>query len=57
MKLDKTDVAILKALQKDSNRTVKSLAEDLKRSTTPVFERIKKLEREGYIKGLSLIHI
>lgn len=37
MKLDKTDVAILKALQKDSNRTVKSLAEDLKRSTTPVF--------------------
>ena len=53
MKLDKTDVAILKALQKDSNRTVKSLAEDLKRSTTPVFERIKKLEREGYIKGYS----
>lgn len=53
MKLDITDVAILKALQKDSNRTVKSLAEDLKRSTTPVFERIKKLEREGYIKGYS----
>ena len=45
MKLDTTDVAILKALQKDSNRTVKSLAEDLKRSTTPVFERIKKLCR------------
>jgi len=53
MKLDSTDIAILKALQKDSNRTVKSLAEDLKRSTTPVFERIKKLEREGYIKGYS----
>ena len=29
MKLDSTDIAILKALQKDSNRTVKSLAEDL----------------------------
>lgn len=53
MKLDTTDIAILKALQKDSNRTVKSLAEDLERSTTPVFERIKKLEREGYIKGYS----
>ena len=51
MKIDTKDVAILKALQKDSNRTVKSLAEDLKRSTTPVFERIKKLEREGYIHG------
>lgn len=53
MKLDATDIAILKALQKDSNRTVKSLAKDLDRSTTPVFERIKKLEREGYIKGYS----
>ena len=53
MKLDATDIAILKALQKDSNRTVKSIAKDLDRSTTPVFERIKKLEREGYIKGYS----
>ncbi|MGK0386471.1 MAG: DNA-binding Lrp family transcriptional regulator [Patiriisocius sp.] len=53
MRLDLTNIAILKVLQKDSNRTIKSLAEDLKRSTTPVFERIKKLEREGYIKGYS----
>jgi DNA-binding Lrp family transcriptional regulator len=41
MKLDQTDIAILKALQKDSNRTVKSLAEDLKRSTTPIFCSVK----------------
>ena len=53
MKLDTTDIALLKALQKDSNRTVKSLASELDRSTTPVFERIKKLEREGYIQGYS----
>lgn len=53
MKLDITDIALLKALQKDSNRTIKSLAKELDRSTTPVFERIKKLEREGYIKGYS----
>jgi DNA-binding Lrp family transcriptional regulator len=53
MKLDATDIAILKALQKDSNRTVKSLANELERSTTPVFQRIKKLEREGYIEGYS----
>ncbi|MFT7071160.1 Lrp/AsnC family transcriptional regulator [Patiriisocius sp. Uisw_017] len=53
MKLDATDIALLKALQKDSNRTIKSLADELNRSTTPVFERIKKLEREGYIEGYS----
>jgi len=53
MKLDTTDIEILRALQKDSNRTIKSLAEKLNLSTTPIFERIKKLEREGYINGYS----
>lgn len=53
MKLDATDIALMRALQKDSNRTIKSLADELNRSTTPVFERIKKLEREGYIEGYS----
>lgn len=49
MKLDKTDIKILELLQENSNRTTKSLAEALNLSTTPVFERIKKLEKEGYI--------
>lgn len=49
MKLDHIDLKILKLLQANSNRTTKSLAEELKMSTTPVFERIKKLEKEGYI--------
>jgi len=53
VKLDKTDIRILKALQENSNRTVKSLAEELNLSTTPIFERIKKLEREAYIEGYS----
>lgn len=53
MKLDATDIEILRLLQQNSNRTVKGLAETLNRSTTPVFERIKKLEREGYIDGYS----
>jgi len=48
--LDKIDIAILKMLQKDSNRTTKSIAAQLDMSTSPVFERIKKLEKEGYIK-------
>ena len=49
MKLDATDHKILKLLQEDSNRTVKSISESLGLSTTPVFERIKKLEKENYI--------
>jgi DNA-binding Lrp family transcriptional regulator len=48
--LDKIDIEILKMLQKDSNRTTKSIAAKLDMSTSPVFERIKKLEKEGYIK-------
>ncbi|WP_111685342.1 Lrp/AsnC family transcriptional regulator [Winogradskyella tangerina] len=48
--LDKIDTQILGILQKDSNRTTKSIAEELGMTTSPVFERIKKLEREGFIK-------
>ncbi len=48
--LDKIDIQILKMLQKDSNRTTKSIAAQLDMSTSPIFERIKKLEKEGYIK-------
>jgi len=48
--LDKIDIRILEILQKDSNRTTKSIAEELGMTTSPVFERIKKLEKEGFIK-------
>lgn len=48
--LDKIDIQIMKMLQKDSNRTTKSIAAQLDMSTSPIFERIKKLEKEGYIK-------
>jgi DNA-binding Lrp family transcriptional regulator len=53
MRLDSTDLQLLKLLQKDSNQTVKNLAAQLGKTTTPVFERIKKLEKEGYIDGYS----
>ena len=45
MILDHIDLKILKLLQENSNRTTKSLAAELNLSTTPVFERIKKLEK------------
>ena len=48
--LDKIDTKILSLLQKNSNRTTKSIAEELGMTTTPVFERIKKLEKHDYIK-------
>lgn len=48
--LDKIDTKILAILQKNSNRTTKSIAEELGLTTSPIFERIKKLEKEGYIK-------
>jgi DNA-binding Lrp family transcriptional regulator len=48
--LDKIDTQILAILQKDSNRTTKSIAKELGMTTSPIIERIKKLEKEGYIK-------
>jgi len=48
--LDKIDTQILAILQKNSNRTTKSIAKELGMTTSPIFERIKKLEKEGFIK-------
>ncbi|MCB0609008.1 MAG: Lrp/AsnC family transcriptional regulator [Lewinella sp.] len=48
--LDDTDKAILRLLQEDAKYTNKEIASRLNLSTTPVFERIKRLEREGVIR-------
>ena len=49
-RLDATDVAILRHLQQDARLTTKELAAKVHLSTTPVYERVKRMEREGYIK-------
>lgn len=49
-KLDKTDLDILRVLQDNARLTVKELAARVHLSTTPVFERMKRLESNGYIK-------
>ncbi|GAA0893253.1 Lrp/AsnC family transcriptional regulator [Fulvivirga kasyanovii] len=49
IKLDETDIKILEILQKEGRITTKALADRLKLSTTPVYERIKRLEREKII--------
>lgn len=47
--LDRTDLLILDALQHNARMTNKELAAQVHLSPTPVFERWKRLEREGYI--------
>ena len=48
--LDDTDRKILRILQRNSDLTVKELAAKLHLSTSPTFERQKRLERDGYIE-------
>lgn len=49
-KLDKVDLQILRALQENARLTTKELAAKVCLSSTPVFERLKRLETNGYIK-------
>lgn len=44
------DLKILDMLQEDSGKTAKEMAAELSLTTTPVYERIKKLEKAGFIK-------
>jgi Lrp/AsnC family leucine-responsive transcriptional regulator len=48
--LDSTDIDILRCLQQNARLTTKELAARVHLSTTPVFERLKRLERNGFIK-------
>jgi|TARA_R100000479_G_scaffold33554_3_gene13935 Lrp/AsnC family leucine-responsive transcriptional regulator len=56
MILDTIDKALLQLLQEDAKQTNKQLSLQLNLSVTAVYERIKKLEREGIItKYVSLL--
>ena len=48
--IDNTDIKILRLLQENSNITTKELAQQVNLSPTPVFERVKQLEKKGFIK-------
>lgn len=54
LKLDQTDIKLLDLLKKDSKTTIKKLAAELNLSTTPIFERIKKLEKQGVIENYTV---
>ncbi len=49
MVLDNVDLQILRALQENARLTTKELAAKVNLSTTPVFERLKRLEKSGFI--------
>lgn len=48
--LDETDIQLLKLLGENSEVTTKELAVQVNLSPTPVFERVKRLKTNGYIK-------
>jgi DNA-binding Lrp family transcriptional regulator len=48
--MDATDIKILDYLQSDATLTAKELASKLSLSPTPVYDRIRKLEKKGIIK-------
>ena len=48
--LDQTDLKLLELLQQNGKLTTKEVANKVNLSPTPVYERIRRLEREGIIK-------
>ncbi|MFV8342359.1 Lrp/AsnC family transcriptional regulator [Flavobacterium sp. XS2P39] len=50
MILDETDKKILRLLQEDAHLTLKDIANQINLSLTPVHDRVKRLEKEGFIE-------
>jgi DNA-binding Lrp family transcriptional regulator len=55
MELDETDVKILRALMSDARLSSRQIAKQCEISIGTALSRIKKLEKEGFIKGYSAI--
>lgn len=53
--LDEKDMGILKLLQVDAKMTIRNIASQLNLTTTPVYERIRKMEQAGVIKQYAAI--
>jgi len=50
MVIDKIDRSLLNLLQNNTKLNTKELAQKVGLSVTPTYERIKRLEKQGYIK-------
>ncbi len=55
MKLQAIDRKILRELQADGRMTYSRLSERVGLTTTPCIERVRRLEREGYIRGYTAV--
>ena len=53
--VDKTDLEILKLLQQNARITIKEISEKVHLSTTPVHERIRRMEANGVIRQYATI--
>jgi Lrp/AsnC family leucine-responsive transcriptional regulator len=51
--LDRTDRRLLALLQGDGRLSIAELARRVHLSATPCLERVRRLERDGYIRGYS----
>ncbi|WP_431121410.1 Lrp/AsnC family transcriptional regulator [Flagellimonas flava] len=51
MELDEIDKKLVQLLQEDSKKTTKQYADSLNLSKTAVYERIRRLERQGVVTG------
>lgn len=55
MRLDRTDVALIEALQEDGRRTVKELAALVSLSTSATHERLRRLLTNGVLTGVHAV--
>ena len=53
--LDKTDLSILKLLQQNARITIREISDQVHLSTTPVHERIRRMEERGVIRQYATI--
>src|SRR5687767_7535322 len=53
--LDDDDLRILQLLQHDARLTNKEIADKIGKSVSPVFERIKRMREEGFIKQFAAV--
>lgn len=49
--LDETDIKILRLVQDNARLTTKEISQSIHLSITPTYERQRRLERMGFIKG------
>lgn len=54
IKLDKFDVAILRALQRNARASLQEISDEIGLTTSPCWTRIKRLEDSGVIEGYTV---